>query len=382
MSVAALMAAAFFLSTPMVRAQSDAGDVQVFVPESLTDISAERTPLSGSNRSGLSDAVATTCKKVVVVGRADVAGVEVDISNNGRSHFAAKTYDGYFHTRIILSLGLNQVDIMWRRPGGEWSKKQLAIFRSSKLEGGVSGNYPQYIFHKGDNEEHCQQCHQMGLTKAEIDTGMEKSCLKCHKDLADNLFVHGPVNVGICTVCHDPDSAPNKYRVEGSDKQLCYGCHTDRKAIDESKTLQHGPVGAGLCTVCHDPHSSPFEFQLIKAKTDICALCHQDDIQRWIGQNSLHPPFKSGNCPGCHDPHSSNFKYNLKTNRKDLCALCHQLPIPGHTHEVGKKPFFDLPADFPTNEDGTTLCLTCHDPHGAKGQHLTRGSGCDGCHNK
>ena len=46
-----------------------------------------------------------------------------------------------------------------------------------------------------DNEERCQECHQMRLTKGERETGVERGCLKCHGGLVDNPYVHGPVSV-------------------------------------------------------------------------------------------------------------------------------------------------------------------------------------------
>lgn len=356
--------------------------ITIFVPESLTSVSSES--VSGEGRGTSISVISTTGLKVALVGRVEGKGEPpgLEILNNGHQGPAPVFHKDYFHAQVILSLGVNQIELRWHRGSGPWSSKPLSIFRSSKLEGGVSSSYPPYIFHKPENEEHCQECHQMSLTMSEIKTGMEKSCLQCHGDLTSNIHVHGPVAVGICTVCHDPESRPNKFRVDKSDADLCYGCHMDRKDIDSKKKLMHGPVGAGMCTICHDPHSSPFDYQLVKAKTEICVMCHQEDANRWLGQKSLHPPFKSGDCAGCHDPHSSDFKYNLKAERGEICALCHELPVPGHPHEPGKRPQFNLPDDFPMTNDGRTMCLTCHDPHGAQGSHLTRRDGCDGCHPK
>ena len=363
-------------------AETQGMGVRIFVPESLTSISSEGVSSSGERR-GTVSVQSTTGKKIALVGTVERAGeVEVEVVNNGRSLVVPQMRRGYFHAQVILSLGVNMIDVRWRKPGGHWNTKAISIFRSSKIEGGVTSSYPPYTFHRQEREEQCQECHQMSLTKAEIETGMEKSCLKCHGNMAENVFVHGPVSVGICTVCHDPRSTPNRYKVEEEDKVLCYSCHEDRKKVDEAKRLQHGPVGAGMCTVCHESHSSPFEFQLVKSKSEICIMCHQEDADRWMGKAVLHPPFKSGNCSGCHDPHSSDYKYNLKADKAEICALCHELPIPGHLHEAGKRPQFKVPDDFPLTEDGRTMCLTCHDPHGSDGSKLTRRVGCEGCHEK
>ena len=372
-----------FLSPHPLHAGVPANDeeVKIIVPESLTSVS-EGDNLAGGGRETLS-VQSTTGRKVSLVGSVlKGSNIEVEIVN-GISHISPTFHENFFHAQVTLALGVNMIDVKWRWPGGDWKTKSIAIFRSSKIEGGVSGDYPPYTFHRPEKEEQCQQCHQMKLTKAEIQSGMEKNCLKCHSGLTENLFVHGPVSVGICTVCHDPDSTPNRFKVEYDDNVLCYSCHEDRKKTDDSKKLLHGPVGAGMCTVCHDPHGSSYQFQLVKPKNELCVMCHSADVAQWINRKSLHPPFKAGNCTGCHDPHSANFKYNLKADPKDICALCHQIPIPGHLHEMyGNLPRLSLPPDLPLTPDGRIMCLTCHDPHGAQGNKLTRRSGCDACHPK
>ncbi|MGA2193100.1 MAG: cytochrome c3 family protein [Nitrospirota bacterium] len=378
--LAVLLQSALFISPDARAAQEAPTTIRVLVPESLTSVPSDSASSEGERRDLLT-VQNTTNKKISLIGIYDGGKPEMEIINNGRSRTTPVFHGRYFHSQIILSLGANDIEVRWKAPGAAaWNVKALSVFRSSKFEGGVSSSYPPYSFHRPENEELCQECHQMRLTNAEIEIGMEKSCLKCHASLISNLHVHGPVSVGVCTICHNPASTPNKYQVHEDDKVLCYSCHEDRKQVDEKMKLQHGPVGAGMCTVCHESHSSPFEFQLVKSKDEICTMCHQEDADKWMDNPSLHPPFRYGNCVGCHDPHSSNFKYNLKKDRRDICSLCHQIPVPGHLHEVGKVPQFKLPDDFPLTDDGETMCLTCHDPHGAKGKHLTRRSGCDGCH--
>ena len=295
-------------------------------------------------------------------------------------------HNQYFHAQVTLSPGVNKIEVRWREgaggpASGDWNVKAITIFRYSQAEGAPGGEYPPYLFHTSEKEKQCKQCHRMRLTHEEIDTGTDKTCLACHADLLSNVHVHGPVGVGMCAACHDPESRPNRYRIGKDDNVLCYSCHDDRKETDEKHKLMHGPVGAGMCTVCHDPHGSPFEYQLVKAKTEICLMCHQDDANQWLDRPSLHPPFERGDCYKCHDPHSSDYKYNLKADEKDLCKLCHTIPVPDHWHDNRSiAPLFSLPDDLPLDGQGKIMCLTCHDPHGAEGAHLTRRAGCRSCH--
>ncbi len=367
---------------PLARSTADevkvqGSDVRVLVPENLSAIYSESV-LSGAKRREVS-VQSTADEEISLVGIAD-GQPEMEIVINGRSKVTPVFHGKYFHAQIVLSLGENMIDVRWKRKGGDWNVETISLFRSSKALDAPGISYPPYAFHTPKNEEQCQECHQMQLTREEIETATDLSCLKCHSNLTKNIHVHGPVNVGICVVCHDPNSKPNKYKVEEGDKTLCYSCHVDREKIDDKMKREHGPVGAGLCTVCHSPHGSPFKYQLVRSKNEICLMCHQNDANQWLNQSSVHPPFKRGECYRCHDPHSANYKYNLKADEKDICLICHTFPIPGHLHEPGKVPLFKLPADFPLTKQGKTMCLTCHSPHGARGPHLTRRNGCKGCH--
>jgi len=55
------------------------------------------------------------------------------------------------------------------------------------------------------------------------------SCVtaKCHKKLGKDKFVHGPVAVGECKVCHKP-IAKHKFKPIKKVSKLCYQCHTRR----------------------------------------------------------------------------------------------------------------------------------------------------------
>ncbi len=392
--VFSLCALSLFLiaaSTPLKNSTAGETGIRLIAPEGLAaPVSAPRQ--SGDKRGAVSSQpaetkIAATENKITLVGVAeDGAQPEIKVVNNGQPEVTPVFHDQYFHAQVTLSPGVNKIEVRWRGgaggpASGDWNVKAITILRYSQAEGAPGGEYKPYLFHTSEKEKQCKQCHRMRLTHEEIDAGTDKTCLACHADLLGSVHVHGPVNVGMCAACHDPESRPNRYRIGKDDNVLCYSCHDDRKETDEKHKLLHGPVGAGMCTVCHDPHGSPFEYQLVKAKTEICLMCHQDDANQWLGRPSLHPPFERGDCYKCHDPHSSDYKYNLKADEKDLCKLCHTIPVPDHWHDNRSiAPLFSLPDDLPLDGQGNIMCLTCHDPHGAEGAHLTRRAGCRGCH--
>jgi predicted CXXCH cytochrome family protein len=371
-------------SIPLESSRAAETGIRLIVPESLSF--AVSGPQYGNNRKAMSYQPANTAeKKITVVGMAEGAvQPEIEIINNGQPEAAPVFHKQYFHAQVMLALGMNKIEVRWRPKGagGEWNIDAISIFRYTRDQGPPNSDYPPYLFHMPEKEKQCSQCHQMTLTPEDIDSGTDNACLVCHADLQKNVHVHGPVGAGMCVACHNPKSKPNRYRIGKDDNVLCYSCHEDRKEIDTKKKLMHGPVAAGMCTVCHDPHSSPNDYQLIKPKNELCVMCHQEDADRWLSKPHLHPPFARGECYKCHDPHSSDYQYNLRADEKDLCKLCHIIPVPGHWHDnQARRPLFELPDDLPLDGRGKIMCLTCHDPHGADGVHLTRrGGDCRGCH--
>jgi len=120
-------------------------------------------------------------------------------------------------------------------------------------------------------------------------------------------------------------------------KETCMKCHDN---VLGGK-FKHGPVDAGLCSLCHNPHASPNPAWLRKSSWDLCATCHTSQamgrhVVAGYVKSSSHPtrgkrdpsrPGKRMSCSSCHEPHSSEardlFAYNVKT-RPALCNVCHR----------------------------------------------------------
>lgn len=60
------------------------------------------------------------------------------------------------------------------------------------------------------------------------------------------------------------------------DSDMCYECHLEEMKIWSSKKHIHGPVNLGKCTICHKPHASDYPFYLLKQSWDLCVACHAD----------------------------------------------------------------------------------------------------------
>lgn len=90
--------------------------------------------------------------------------------------------------------------------------------------------------------------------------------------------------------------------------QLCYQCHDDTTAADN---YVHGPVAVGQCLLCHDPHRAKNKQLLKKPQPELCFQCH-NNVQ--VGKIPGHADDMEGTCTKCHDPHSSSVKAMLKVD--------------------------------------------------------------------
>ncbi len=77
-------------------------------------------------------------------------------------------------------------------------------------------------------------------------------------------------------------------------------------------------------------------------------------------------------CPRCHVYSGGRFEADRFTADADnLCYDCHAKEHLGRTHPVGSKPAAKygrkmiVPDEFPMNDDGKMMCLTCHFAHKA-----------------
>ena len=179
-----------------------------------------------------------------------------------------------------------------------------------------------------------------------------ETCLKCHPTKVQGRFVHPAVEMG------------------------CDNCH--QAASTEDKT----------------------SMSLIETGGTLCAKCHQFNTDR-----DLHDPYKSGQCLLCHDPHAGAYQAETRASESALCLGCHSLNRPdvrvntqADTVSLLDGRVYDLKsweaapkiavnhgeendgpsAPIAVRKSGTAnpkgRCLSCHNPHSSRSQHLLRGS--------
>ena len=195
---------------------------------------------------------------------------------------------------------------------------------------------------------------------------------KCHAQMGKAQYVHGPVGVGQCTVCHveakkgHPTGKKPDFKLAATGKALCEKCH---QPVDKFE-YKHTPVKKGECSGCHDPHQSDAPKQLKKKKTsDLCYSCHKNTQQV---KKFQHGPVASGDCNVCHNPHSSPNPHQLEAKGNDVCFLCHEDRKAEFTRKYPHKPAMES-------------CLKCHDAHNSDHPMMQSAEGtvlCFSCHKK
>jgi predicted CXXCH cytochrome family protein len=186
----------------------------------------------------------------------------------------------------------------------------------------------------------------------EPDAIKSETCLTCHPDKREGKFVHSAVAIG-CDSCHQATSEGSKTTVTlvATDGELCGRCHEAKR-----EPVVHEPYGTGQCLVCHNPHSSDFPRQTRAATEMLCMSCHgtsRPDVK--VAANARTVSVLGG-------------------RTLDLAAYEKAPKIsPGHP-EKGALPAqsVSVPAKAPLKPAAELDCISCHDPHASKAEHLLR----------
>jgi predicted CXXCH cytochrome family protein len=269
----------------------------------------------------------------------------------------------------------------------------LARDRARKVREKARAKEVVLFEHKPYSKRQCMACHDKNKS---FSASVSETCQGCHKEYYDtqwNDWVHGPVAIGKCSMCHQPHNSKHKGLLTKKARDLCLACH------DEARTMagaHHVEAAFKPCSTCHDPHFAgnrhllpdAFSYQrrmrsmkiapdkhaawdrdtctkchsstrsnaVIPGAEKMCLTCH-DKVQHPVAGKKIHDPVLKGKCFTCHTAHNSRLPHLLKTNAEANCTGCHKtekLSKPKHSR------FYRVD------------CLICHGGHSSPRKHLLR----------
>ncbi len=250
------------------------------------------------------------------------------------------------------------------------------------------------VYHPPYRLRQCTACHA-SESSFKPPTDQIAVCGKCHADHVkwpSDAWVHGPVALGRCTLCHEPHKGQYKELLTTPQPGLCFTCHDKQRLLSRS---YHEQGDVTTCSRCHDPHSAGNEYLLADAETyarshppmlptpeahaawpkTFCSTCHlatesnalvKNVDQKCLGCHkemtvapagkTLHAPVAMGRCTLCHTPHRSPLPHLVKPEAQKICFTCHKPDQLTPPHPQVKR------AD----------CTICHEGHYSDRPHLLK----------
>jgi len=225
------------------------------------------------------------------------------------------------HTKILP--GRNR--IYFSLPGG---RNNALEFPTTLLMEGKPTTDRTQRFHNSPLEEKCSTCHD-GLPSADKGKSMKADCNVCHKAQTMGSVLHSPAEMKECGTCHSWSPKDSAVVLESGVPATCYTCHDDKKGQVDNSPNPH-PV-AGDCLTCHSPHGTEQKHILKQDVYTLCTGCHEHEAENHpVGRHPLR--FKvvkqTGqviSCVSCHNPHGSKNQHLLTVGGSpmEVCTQCH-----------------------------------------------------------
>jgi len=113
---------------------------------------------------------------------------------------------------------------------------------------------------------------------------------------------HTPYRENRCGGCHDADGGQLIRPVQ---EGLCVSCHSKVVAA----RFVHGPVAVNDCTVCHHHHAAAFPNLLLADPVSTCLNCHERED---LSTGEHHAALDQKTCVDCHNPHGGDNRFFVK----------------------------------------------------------------------
>lgn len=251
----------------------------------------------------------------------------------------------------------------------------------------ISFSHPPYTTRK------CMACHDKNKSFSAVTTETCQSCHKAYYDTQWNDWVHGPVALGKCSMCHLPHTSKYRGLLNKSARDLCFSCHNEARTLARP---HHVEAAFKPCSTCHDPHFTGNRHLLVDAfsyqrrkrahkiaakghaewKKKVCSKCHDvnrsnavlpsaektcvtchDKVLHPIAGGKVHEPVLKGRCLSCHTAHASTLPHLVRPKAEGNCIECHK------TEKLSK---------LKHSRFYRVECLLCHTGHSSPKRPLLR----------
>jgi len=257
----------------------------------------------------------------------------------------------------------------------------------------------EIIYHDPYKKRQCVKCHSQAASfQVPLDKDICRACHPRHYDVPADDWVHGPLAVGKCAMCHLSHQSQYRGLLTKPENELCLGCH-DRATTLSWPFHAEARSGAKTCGACHDPHSAGNRLLLADSNTYLrralashvvssphgkwtrddckkchaieksnvlldpntinkaCLECHEKKVIKDVDPARLHKAVSEGKCISCHTPHRSSLPHLITPVAENNCTPCH------------KPEKFNKPPHPPVIRAD---CLLCHNGHLYNRQNLLK----------
>jgi predicted CXXCH cytochrome family protein len=328
-----------------------------------------------------------------ISGSPDTLSVTVNGNPMAADTGAISNYDGTVHIRIPLEHGVS--NLISIQEGGQILFSTDIFYAYTFEAGKVPEGYLVNPFHTEQNEASCLACHRLKINMKDLipSSPADSICYPCHEqDFSSLSYQHREAGINWeCFRCHQTEAqetddyweSPVKFTIQEGRKvaPLCYDCHQVKKKEHSEFNYVHGPVAMSGCNMCHNPHGSNIKRFLRKEISTMCVECHT--MQDVMTNPVIHTPLAKEGCTACHDPHGNTAPFFLSADINELCFSCHKkIREKGNNHPLMGHPV-SAPQD-PLVEDREFTCVSCHNPHSSQYASLLAGEEimmlCMNCH--
>lgn len=207
----------------------------------------------------------------------------------------------------------------------------------------------------------CVRCHgnrqqESFSREVQLTARVPALCYACHTALMPTSlkgWVHGPVAVGQCLVCHEPHKTKYQHLLREQIPALCYSCHLE---MDSESTPDNVKKSHSQCNDCHSGHTGLTNYTSSRMP-ELCCRCHES-FDRAALRGYVHGPVAVGQCIICHDFHKNENQDLLRKGIPALCYACHGEASMKSINDHWRKSYAD--------------CSNCHEAHTSPERYLLK----------